>query len=579
MIGLKRDREGVWMKKFVFRILVCAAAFAFLLRTGGCLAKDGTGNPLKLAGNYICFEERGGTVSAVLKQGIITVSDGRITGIAPIGEEQDDVLRMDDECVMFPGLIDLHSHVEFNSVQMWAGGENEVPWDNRFEWRRAAKYRADIGDRQAVLWSRWAEPFGKGSFAVGDLIEYFVEAQAAAGGTTLIQGYNQTDAYDTADSHEKVDFIRGTCFPRDLGVAEGREVQCLIQVFKPDVEIDPAVPKSYLPPIDTSVWKETLQMSADEKNDHLSMILDSIKNKTSGGWLIHMAEGRAGKLIPGADPYSRLEFLRFREAILSGIKNGDFTTEDVRNAHIVLIHACGVDLTNREDYAFIRNCGIGLVWSPVSNLLLYGDTPAFYNYLGDDALCIGLGSDWSPSGSKTVWDECKFASEFMRRHADEASNVAEKLLKACTWNAARMIDNADLGNIAVGGFADLFILKGGKTVNGSRETALNTFTETGDSGVEAVIVGGRIVYADRDFLKSVKGEQLSSYGMFETEAPALKDKYFLVPPLFEGYSFDELYRAYTEIIKEAKLEFSLLRSSEDAVYTRVMNELKEKYCR
>jgi hypothetical protein len=52
-----------------------------------------------------------------------------------------------------------------------------------------------------------------------------------------------------------------------------------------------------------------------------------------------------------------------------------------------------------------------------------------------------------------------------------------------------------------------------------------------------------------------------------------------VPPLFEGYSFDELYRAYTEIIKEAKLDFSLLRSSEDAVYTRVMNELKEKYCR
>ncbi len=111
------------MKKFVFRFLVCAAAFALLQRTGGCLAKDGAGNPLKLAGNYICFEERGGAVSAVLKQGIITVSDGRITGIAPIGEEQDGVLRMDDECVMFPGLIDLHSHVEFNSVQMWARGE------------------------------------------------------------------------------------------------------------------------------------------------------------------------------------------------------------------------------------------------------------------------------------------------------------------------------------------------------------------------------------------------------------------------------------------------------------------------
>ena len=246
----------------------------------------------------------------------------------------------------------------------------------------------------------------------------------------------------------------------------------------------------------------------------------------------------------------------------------------------MLIHACGVDLDNREDYTFIRDCGIGLIWSPVSNLLLYRDTPAFYNYINDDALRVGIGSDWSPSGSKTVWDECKYAYAFMRLHADDPSNAAEGLLKACTCNAARMIGNPNVGNIAVGGFADLFILRGSRPVDGSLDTALNTFIETSDGGVEAVIVNGKIVYADIDFLKSAGCEALpSSYGSYETLTPALMEKVFLVPTLFEAYTFDELYRAYSEMIEDAQIDFSFLRKAEDANYTRIMNELEQRFCR
>ena len=567
------------MKGQIRRAIACVVAGALMLLLWSCLA-EAAGNSMRIAGNYICFEESGNTVRAALKQGLITVSGGRIVNIGPIGENPEGVVQLDDECVIFPGLIDLHSHVEFNSLQLWEGNENDAPWDNRFEWRRSAQYAADIRQKQGVLWSRWAEPFGDGNATAGDLIEYFIEAQAAAGGTTLIQGYNQTEDYDTADSHEKVDLIRGTCYSDDLGVAPGHEIQCLIQVFKPDADIDTARPESYLPPIDTSGWNITRQLSADGETDCLSLILDSIRNGTSNGWLIHLAEGRAGNLLPSTDPYSALEFAQFRDAIQSRINSGDFTAEDVRNAHIVLIHACGVDLDNREDYTFIRDCGIGLIWSPVSNLLLYRDTPAFYNYINDDALRVGIGSDWSPSGSKTVWDECKYAYAFMRLHADDPSNAAEGLLKACTCNAARMIGNPNVGNIAVGGFADLFILRGSRPVDGSLDTALNTFIETGDGGVEAVIVNGKIVYADIDFLKSAGCEALpSSYGSYETLTPALMEKVFLVPTLFEAYTFDELYRAYSEMIEDAQIDFSFLRKAEDANYTRIMNELEQRFCR
>lgn len=559
--------------------------FTLLLGMAGCSHSDKSSGEsrdsgIKIAGNYICFEENNGTVSTVLKRGILTIDDGKIADIEEIGENTDGVVCLDDEYVIFPGLIDLHSHVEYNSMQLWESSENDVPWDNRFEWRKSAQYTADLKEKQAAISEQWEDPVGESDAVTGDLIEYFAEAQAAAGGTTLIQGYNQTDAYDTADSHEKVDLIRDTCFSGDLGVEAGNELQCVIQLYKPDADLDSNVPETYQPPIDTSGWKEVKQLTADETTDVISTILESIKNGTSNGWLIHIGEGRAGNLSGDVDSYSRLEYELFKKAILTGIENGDFTANDVRNANVVLIHACGVDLDNKEDYEFIRDCGIGLIWSPVSNLLLYEDTPSFYNYLNDDALRVGIGSDWSPSGSKTVWDECKFAYCFMQKHTESKAVSSEALLRACTYNASRMIGNTSVGNITVGGFADLFILKGSDKVNGNKETALNTFIETDDSGVEAVIADGKIIYADSDFLTSAMGGEIpASYGKYDTGNSALNDKYFLVPPLFEDYSFEELYEKYTAVIEGAGCELSRLRGSEDSVYTNVIHQLEESFCR
>ena len=50
----------------------------------------------------------------------------------------------------------------------------------------------------------------------------------------------------------------------------------------------------------------------------------------------------------------------------------------------------------------------GMVWSPLSNLLLYGDT-ADVSAAKAAGLSIALGSDWSPSGSKNLLGELKIA--------------------------------------------------------------------------------------------------------------------------------------------------------------------------
>ena len=238
----------------------------------------------------------------------------------------------------------------------------------------------------------------------------------------------------------------------------------------------------------------------------------------------------------------------------------------MRNAHINLIHACSVDLQSEEDYNFIRDYGIGLVWSPVSNLMLYEDTPAYYEYLGDDDLLVGIGSDWLPSGSKTVWDECKAAFDLIQKVSEESDRTAEDLLKACTYTAGRMIGNPRIGNIKEGCFADLFILRGKEPVDGELERALQTFFETDDGGVEAVLAGGQCVYGDDAFLEELTGGDLSSFGKYETEHEALQGKSFLLPEIFEGSTFDEVYDAYTALLNDVGIEMSGVRRLEDPVY-------------
>src|SRR4029453_8080197 len=76
------------------------------------------------------------------------------------------------------------------------------------------------------------------------------------------------------------------------------------------------------------------------------------------------------------------------------------------------IHCCGLCDT---DYATLAQNGGSMVWSPFSNLLLYGRT-ADIARARREGVVIALGSDWSPSGSRNLLGELKVA----RLASDEA---------------------------------------------------------------------------------------------------------------------------------------------------------------
>jgi len=61
------------------------------------------------------------------------------------------------------------------------------------------------------------------------------------------------------------------------------------------------------------------------------------------------------------------------------------------------IHAAALQ---KADFQVMADHGGAMIWSPLSNLLLYGDT-ADVKSAKAAGVRIGLGPDWSPSGVRT----------------------------------------------------------------------------------------------------------------------------------------------------------------------------------
>ncbi len=112
----------------------------------------------------------------------------------------------------------------------------------------------------------------------------------------------------------------------------------------------------------------------------------------------------------------------------------------------------------KADFEILKNFGASIVWSPLSNLLLYGGTAKIKD-AKDSGVLTGLGSDWSPSGSKSVFNELKIAKLYSKNNGDIFSD--RELLELVTTNAAKILkwDNL-IGNIKPGKRADLLVLKG-----------------------------------------------------------------------------------------------------------------------
>ena len=114
------------------------------------------------------------------------------------------------------------------------------------------------------------------------------------------------------------------------------------------------------------------------------------------------------------------------------------------------IHAAGL---LPEDFDVLAQHGGAMVWSPLSNLLLYGAT-ARVEAAKRAGVRIGLGSDWSPSGSKNLLGELKVAWLYSQ-HVLGGAFSARELVAMATRDAAAILKwQKALGTLEPGKRAD-----------------------------------------------------------------------------------------------------------------------------
>lgn len=177
--------------------------------------------------------------------------------------------------------------------------------------------------------------------------------------------------------------------------------------------------------------------------------------------LLHLSEGK--------DQFARQQFLNLRLA------NGTWA---INNA-LAGIHSTGL---LAEDFPILKANGGAIIWSPLSNLLLYGDT-AMIQAAKENGILIGLGSDWSPSGSKNLLGELKVAKIFSDANGKIFSD--EELIKMVTINAARILKwDALLGSIEPGKRADLIVSQG------SRGSGYRRLLCSSEADITLVVING-----------------------------------------------------------------------------------------
>ncbi|HXJ93670.1 MAG TPA: amidohydrolase family protein [Terriglobia bacterium] len=157
-------------------------------------------------------------------------------------------------------------------------------------------------------------------------------------------------------------------------------------------------------------------------------------------FLLHLSEG--------TDATARKHFLALQ------MSDGEWAiSRQLAGIHCAALHP--------EDFDVLAQHQGAMVWSPMSNLLLYGQT-ADVKAAKSAGVRIGLGPDWSPSGSKNLLGELKVAR--LVSQAQGGIFTDAEIIAMATRSAASILQWQDaLGTLEAGKRADVLVIAGQKS--------------------------------------------------------------------------------------------------------------------
>lgn len=436
----------------------------------------------------------------VLENGSLLVRNDQIIALwqgkrPPTGTPIGDALIVDlgPSALIFPGMINLHNHPTFNMLRLWPAPSSHVqpaagrpfgtePYANRYQWNRM--FGAAPPEERRLIDSPQVALSPQGLNLQAEVIKY-AEVEALVGGETSLQGAPSLAATDDLLARN-VD-----------GVNFGR-----------------APIESYVGQIDSLTGTD------------LALLLGRIHIGATDAWLVHLAEGvRDVDRRPNDPTSSRNEF--------ATLKSKGLLTDATLVVHGVALEP--PDFVEMRAAASSRLDGSGdglgakLVWSPLSNLLLYGRTANVYEAMAADVL-VSLGTDWTPSGSRNLLAELKVADLTLRnaallgssralladlsvdgkhgRDAADAERALDRLLvDMVTRNPAKSVRWYDkVGSIEAGKTADLFVLTEPRHVRhaGLPASPYRHLIDATERDVRLVLVGGEPLVGDVALMQQLK---------------------------------------------------------------------------
>ncbi len=116
------------------------------------------------------------------KRARVWIKDGRVAAVTePTVELQafNGVTRVDvGDALVLPGFIDMHNHVGYNTIGLWAEKTRHEPWLHNKHWTNARSYQSDV-TWPAACWAT----------ATPEALLAYIQVRALVGGTTTQQGW------------------------------------------------------------------------------------------------------------------------------------------------------------------------------------------------------------------------------------------------------------------------------------------------------------------------------------------------------------------------------------------------------
>ena len=379
----------------------------------------------------------------VINDGNVMIRDGKITGVwasnanPPAGVDFSDVPIVNTDGTIYPGLIDLHNHVHYNHIPLWDFDVHLSDAQQSEEGGYTNRYQwgNNWDYGPSITWMKTNIQSNYRWDMASEQMKY-AEVQAVSGGVTAMQGSPSS----------------GT--------------QAWDSILSRNVELYNFGQDGI------STCAVCGAADSDYTGSHL---ISQSESGTLNAWFVHLAEG--------VDSSSKAEF----DALWDKGLIMDET---------VVIHGTALD---SSQFSKMASVGSELVWSPLSNLLLYGDTTDVV--AADQAgVSISISPDWGPSGSKNNFHELKVADLWNSNNMNGHFSNYE-LVEMVTSNPADATGwTPFVGRVKADLFADLVV------IDTFHEDPYRNLIEAIDADVALTVVQGKAVFGDIDLMQQLQGD-------------------------------------------------------------------------